>query len=106
MENQLLTFAQDAAAANSIWPAILMIGGMFVVFYFITLRPQQKQQKKHQELVTNLKKGDEVALTSGIVGKIFSVDDRFISLEIGDKTRMKVLKQAVSGKLNQDNTSK
>lgn len=82
-----------------------MFGAMFAVLYFIMIRPQQKQQKKHQELVTSLRKGDEIALTSGIVGKIFSVDDRFISLEIGDKTRMKVLKQAVSGKLNQEATT-
>lgn len=74
---------------------LLMFGLMFAVLYFIMIRPQQKQAKRHQELLASLKKGDEVILSSGIVGRIFSVEDRFVTLEIGDKTKMKVVRQAV-----------
>jgi len=77
---------------------LLMIAAMFAIFYFILIRPQQRQQKRHQELLAALKKGDEVILSSGIVGKIFSVDDTFVTLEIGEKTKLKVLKQAVHQK--------
>lgn len=89
-------FGQGAdGQGNSLVSMLLMFGLMFAVLYFILIRPQQKQQKRHQELIASLKKGDEVVLSSGIVGRIFSVEDRFITLEIGDKTKMKVVRQAV-----------
>ena len=84
-------FGQGGEFMQMILP-LLLIGA---VFYFLIIRPQQKQQKKHQELVASLKKGDEVILSSGIVGRIFAVEDKFITLEIGDKVKMKVVRQAV-----------
>ena len=90
-------FAQGAAGANSMISTLLMFGAMFAILYFILIRPQQKQQKKHQALLAGIKKGDEVILSSGIIGKIYAVEDRIVVLEIGDKTKLKVLKQAVTG---------
>jgi preprotein translocase subunit YajC len=93
-----LTFAQAAAPGGSgIMSTVLMFGAMFAVLYFILIRPQQKQQKKHQALLAGLKRGDEVILSSGIMGKVFAVEDRIVVIEINDKTRLKVLKQAVQG---------
>jgi preprotein translocase subunit YajC len=82
--------------AGGILPMVLMLGAFFALMYFMIIRPQQKQQKKHQELIASLKKGDEVVLSSGIVGRIFSIEDRFITLEIGG-AKMKVVRQAVQG---------
>ena len=84
-------------AGSGLMGTVLMFGVMFAVLYFILIRPQQKQQKKHQNLLDNLKKGDEVILASGIMGKIYLVEDRIVFIEISDKTRLKVLKQAVQG---------
>lgn len=95
--NQILSFAEDASGAGSLLNTLLMFGAMFAILYFILIRPQQKQQKKHQELLAGLKKGDEVVLSSGIMGKIYAIEDRVIYVEIGEKTRLKVLKQAVQG---------
>lgn len=92
-----MIFAQSAPAGGSIWSTVLMFGAMFAVLYFILIRPQQKQQKKHQALLAGLKRGDEVILSSGIMGKVFAVEDRIVVIEINDKTRLKVLKQAVQG---------
>lgn len=92
-----IEFAQTALGGNSIFSTLLMFGAMFAILYFILIRPQQKQQKKHQELLGGLKKGDEVILSSGIMGKVFSVEDRIVVIEVGDKTKLKVLKQAVQG---------
>lgn len=97
MENKISFFAQGAAQGGGIMGTLLMFAAMFAILYFVLIRPQQKQQKKQQELLSNLKKGDEVILSSGIIGKIFSVEDKFVMIEIGEKTRLKVLKQAVSG---------
>ena len=74
-----------------------MFAAMFGILYFILIRPQQKQQKKHQALLAGLKKGDEVILSSGIMGKVFAVEDRVVIVELADKVKFKVLKQAVSG---------
>lgn len=71
--------------------------GMFVIMYFLMIRPERKRQSEQQNLLSALKRGDEVVLTSGIVGKIQQVDERTLILEIADKTRVKVLKQAVMG---------
>jgi preprotein translocase subunit YajC len=84
-------------AGSGLMGTVLMFGVMFAVLYFILIRPQQKQQKKHQNLLDNLKKGDEVILASGIMGKIYLVEDKIVFIEISDKTRLKVLKQAVQG---------
>lgn len=89
-------FGQGAdGQGGGIVSMLLMFGVMFAVLYFVMILPQKKQQKKHMDLILSLKKGDEVILSSGIVGRIFSVEDRFITLEIGDKTKMKVVRHAV-----------
>lgn len=97
LDNNLLTFAQSAPGGGGLMGTLLMFGAMFAILYFILIRPQQKQQKKHQALLAGLKKGDEVILSSGIMGKVFAVEDRIVVIEISDKTRLKVLKQAVQG---------
>src|SRR5580704_6715597 len=91
-----MQFAQSAGSSG-ILSTLLMFGAMFAILYFILIRPQQKQQKKHQELLAGLKKGDEVILSSGIMGKVFAVEDRVVIVEVNDKMKLKVLKQAVSG---------
>jgi preprotein translocase subunit YajC len=88
-------FGQSGAEGGGLMSMIMLFGGMFAIMYFILIRPQQKQQKKHQELIDSLKKGDEVMLGSGIVGRIFSVEDKYVVLEMLDKNKVKVLKHAV-----------
>jgi|SRR5579871_1873549 len=92
-------FAQSAGGGGIV-STLLMFGAMFAILYFILIRPQQKQQKKHQALLAGLKKGDEVILSSGIMGKVFAVEDRVVVIEINDKTKFRVLKQAVQGLVN------
>lgn len=92
-------FGQSGAEGGGIFSMILMFGGMFAIMYFILIRPQQKQQKKHLELVGSLKKGDEVILSSGICGRVFSVEDKYLILEMLDKNKVKVLRQSVQGLL-------
>jgi preprotein translocase subunit YajC len=68
---------------------IVFLVGLFVLFYFIAIRPQRKRQKEHAELVAALSKGDEVVTTSGILGKISSLDENYIVLNVADKVDMK-----------------
>lgn len=77
--------AQAAAQAptTSPWISMAMFGGLFVIMYFMLIRPQRKRQKEHQELVTSLGKGDEVVLTSGMLGKITTLNDDYVTVETG-----------------------
>ena len=66
----------DAAAQSEPSPlfTFIMFGGLFIFMYFIMIRPQQKRQKEHNNLISSLSKGDEVVLTSGMLGKISKLD--------------------------------
>jgi len=67
-----------------------------VLFYFLLMRPQQQRQKKHQEQVGALKRGDTVVLSSGIIGQVTRVDDAEATLEIAPKVEIKVVKSMIA----------
>lgn len=68
---------------------------IFVLFYFMLIRPQMKQAKEQKAMIEALKVGDEVATTGGLVGKITKVGDNFLSIEIATSTIINVQKHAV-----------
>lgn len=68
---------------------------IFVLFYFMAIRPQQKRAKEQREMVNALKKGDEVVTNGGTLGKITRVSDDFISLEVAAGVEIRVQRQAV-----------
>jgi preprotein translocase subunit YajC len=70
---------------------------MFVIFYFLLIRPQQKRSKEHRQMVSNLKKGDRIITSGGIHGRITGMDDNTLTVEIADKVRVKVARGNVSG---------
>ena len=72
---------------------------IFVIFYFLLIAPMRKKQKKTQEMLSKLKKGDEVITGGGIFGRITALDEErgFVILQIGDNTKIKVLRNAVAG---------
>jgi len=90
--------AQGAAAAKgpSTMEMLVMPLGFLAIMYFFMIRPQQKRAKEHQQLVSGLKVGDEVVTTGGIIGKIRSVADNFVTLESANSS-LKVLKVNVTG---------
>ena len=69
---------------------------IFILFYFILIRPAQKRQKKHQALISELKKGDNVVTSSGILGIIYGLTDSFVTLEVADNVRIRVLRSQIS----------
>lgn len=62
---------------------------LFVLFYFIAIRPQRKRQKEHQEMVGALSKGDEVVTSSGILGKVTSLDENYMVLNVSNNVDLK-----------------
>ena len=83
---------EGAGGFTGFIPLILM----FVIFYFLLIRPQQKRTKEHRQMVSNLKKGDRIVTSGGIHGRITGMDDATLTVEIADKVRVKVARGNVS----------
>ncbi len=81
---------------------IVMMGFIFAIIYFLIMRPQQKKQRAHQDLLRNLKKGDRIVTASGIYGTIAALDEKIVSLQIDGKVRVKISRQSVSGLSDED----
>jgi len=77
----------------------IMMGGIILIMYFMMIRPQSKRAKEHKALIGALKKGDEIILTGGILGKIVNVDEQYVVIQIADKVDIKVQKASVSSVL-------
>ena len=75
---------------------------IFVIFYFLLIRPQQKQRKEHQNLLSNLKVGDNVLTTGGIYGRITGIKDDKLTVEISDKVRVKVSRGHIAAVVKAD----
>ena len=88
-------YAQDAAPQGGLLSFLPLIV-IFVVFYFLLIRPQMKRAKEHRQLVSALAVGDEVVTTGGLLGKVTNVTDSFITLEVADNVKVKLQKHAVS----------
>lgn len=94
-----IAYAQGAAPAGaaggiaSFVPLILI----FVVFYFLLIRPQQKKAKEHQTYLNNLKKGEKVVTGGGIHGRITGLTDTTVTLEIAENVRIKVNRSSIMG---------
>ncbi|MEH6676053.1 MAG: preprotein translocase subunit YajC [Phenylobacterium sp.] len=93
-------FAQTAGAAAAgpqdmilqFLPLILLV----VLFYFLMIRPQQRRMKAHQKMVAELKRGDQVVLSSGMLGKVVRVEDKEVGLEIATGVTVKVIRTMIS----------
>ena len=93
-------YAQAAAGgdANSMLMSLLPFALIFVIMYFLILRPQQKKVRDHAELVKNIRRGDTVVTNGGLVGKVTKVvDDDQIEVEIADGVRIRQMRGMISG---------
>ena len=84
-----------AAPATDIMSFLPMVV-IFVLFYFMLIRPQMKQAKQHKSMLETLKSGDEVATTGGIVGKVTKVSDGYVTVEVAEGTEIVMQKAAVT----------
>jgi preprotein translocase subunit YajC len=96
-------WAQDAGGGAGLGglfnlgnPMFLMIA-MLAIFYFLLIRPQQRRQKEHKQMLSNLQKGDTIFTAGGLRGKITGLDESVITMEIADRVRVKVNRSAVGG---------
>jgi len=87
--------AQDATQPGGLMSFLPLII-IFVIFYFLLIRPQMKRAKEHKKLVAELGNGDEVVTNGGILGRITNVGESFITVELADNVQIKVQRHAIS----------
>lgn len=87
--------AQGTDGLLSLLPLILI----FVIFYFLLMRPQIKRAKEHRKMVDTLAKGDEVSTSGGIMGRITKVDEQFVVLEVADGIRLRFQRGSIASLL-------
>ena len=89
-------YAQDTAQQGGGLMGFLPLILIFVVFYFMLIRPQMKRAKEHRQMVSTLNKGDEVVTNGGLLGKITDLDDSFVTLKVADNVEIKLQRHAVA----------
>ena len=85
------------AAGSSIWSSILPFVLMFVVFYFLLIRPQQKRSKQRNAMLASVKKNDKVITIGGIHGTIVDITDEKVTLRVNENTKMTFERSAING---------
>jgi preprotein translocase subunit YajC len=102
-----IAYAQAAPGAGgpgplmTVFPFILI----FVIMYFMVIRPQQKKAKQHQEMLAKLKKNDEVMTSGGIYGKVMDLKDTVVTLEIAPNVRIRVHRPQISLVISAEKTA-
>ena len=79
---------------------LIFLGGGIAVFWFLLLRPQQKRQREHQELMRSLQPGDEVVTGAGIHGAVVEVENAIVWLEVAPEVELKISREAIVGKIS------
>src|SRR5215469_14068071 len=75
---------------------LLFIGVMVVLMYFMLLRPQQQRQRQHRDMISAIKRGDTVVLSSGVIGKVVRVEEQEVGVEIAQNVNIKVVKSMIT----------
>ncbi len=98
MATEAFAMAGNAAAQGQQggYQGIIMLVAMFAIFYFLLIRPQQKRAKQHKELVNNLKQGDSIVTAGGIHGKIVSVEEATITIEVATGVKITMNRSAIT----------
>lgn len=92
-------FASAAPAEPNAFMSFLPMIVIFVIFWFLMIRPQQKKAKEHQAMLAALVKGDEVTTSGGLVGKIAKLNEQFVTLEVSEGVEIVVQRAAIGQRL-------
>jgi len=84
---------------------LIMMGATVAIMWFLMINPQRKQMKQHRDLLSALKKGDDVVTSGGLMGRVHAIADKVVTLEVASGVRVQVLKQSVQGKVAEDSAA-
>ena len=89
-------YAQDAAQQPSMLASFIPLILIFLIFYFLLIRPQQKKQKEHKILLDSIKRGDEILSSGGILGRVIKVDNDRLTVEISKGVNVTLIRSTVA----------
>jgi preprotein translocase subunit YajC len=92
----IIAMGQQGGEGGGMVSTIIMFGAIFLIFYFMIIRPQQKKAKDRDKLLSNLEKGDKVITSGGIHGIIAGIDEKTILMQISDNLKVKVERSAIT----------
>lgn len=87
---------QQGDSGSGITSTLVMFGLIFLIFYFMIVRPQQKRQKDRQKMLDAIKKGDKIITAGGVHGTVIGVEDKTVLVQIADNVKVKVDRGSVS----------
>ena len=96
MESLIAMAPSGGGESGNLISTIVMFGAIFVIFYFMIIRPQQKRSKERDKMLSNIAKGDKVVTSGGMHGTIAGLDEKTVLLEVGDKVKLKFERSAIS----------
>jgi len=91
--------AAPAGQAEGSFFSLFMIAAIFILFYFMLIRPQNKRAKEHRDMIGKLQKGDEVVTSGGIIAKVSSIDEQYVKVSIAEGIEISLQRSAVSAVL-------
>ncbi len=93
--------SQGGEQGGGLFATLMPLMLIFVIFYFLLIRPQQRKTKQHQSFLDSLERGMEVVTNSGIIGKVTGITRTVITIEVAPKVKMKFVRSAIAGKAPQ-----
>jgi preprotein translocase subunit YajC len=90
------------AQSTDLISSLLPLVALFAIFYFLIIRPQQKQAKNHKEMVNNLKKGDKIVTNGGLMVEIIKVEDDYFVVKNNDGSELKLIREFVAKLLDEN----
>jgi preprotein translocase subunit YajC len=95
--NTIIAMAPSGnGGGGSFISTIIMFGAIFLIFYFMIIRPQQKRAKEREKMLSNIQKGDKVVTSGGLHGVIAGLDEKTVLLQVGDNVKLKFERSAIS----------
>jgi preprotein translocase subunit YajC len=93
---------QGGAGGGSMVSTFVMFGAIFLIFYFMIIRPQQKRAKEREKLLSSIEKGDKVVTSGGVHGTVAGVEEKTILLQVTENVKLKIERSAITTILNRD----
>lgn len=101
MWQNIIIAQQPSGPLGEITGLLVPLAIVFLIFWFLIIRPERKKQEKHQKFLDALKVGDDVVTSGGIVGTVTSVDDATVKVRVSKDTKMEVLRSSIQGSKDQ-----
>lgn len=88
--------SQGGNQGSSMISTIIMFGAIFLIFYFMIIRPQQKRAKEREKMLSNLQKGDKIITSGGLHGSVVAIEDKTVLVQISDNVKVKYERSAIA----------